>query len=303
MNRDGFVVLDPYPSTAKKVFMEVGFFVLTLVWIPVSVADLLVVGLVSAVVNKARGKKAYYPPLFTTEVWRMIWKHLRYLYRCIFKPTAVAAAKEAREKGRGYKEKAFDAFGRVTNNFDDVMSAYAFFTMLPHFVTGSLFVANLLIAIALSVTTVTVVKREAVVERPTEVIKVEPTQIFVPQIADKQDLDFGPWVDRSRVLKEVSNYDFRFIAFLSNTGQIQYSEKKVGSAVGFMPTPFHERVNSVHKIKNSQIGFKDQFGNSFAVNPFQVFIFEGYASKAFLFSVNGELFTLPQNELEVSEEK
>jgi hypothetical protein len=121
-------------------------------------------------------------------------------------------------------------------------------------------------------------------EEPLPEIRVE----YEPQIADRQEEDFGPWYRRATVIRRVDDPEFRNIVLLSDTGRMQYSRRFQGADDGFRDRS-SDRITSSRVTDSGQIVFRDSHRNRFRVNPGQVFMFENYRSFAFRFTESGQL--------------
>ncbi len=191
----------------------------------------------------------------------------------------------------------------ITPDFSDFeyVDAATLFALLPYVIGYSAIIVHCVLTTIVVISGYGVYKHYQVTATLPSTPQQQTIVKYQPQIADQQELDFGPWFDRGQVMDRVNNTDFKNIALLSDTGSVKYSQTKVIIDQGFVLTPFHERIVNPRSANNpGQISFEDQVGQNFTVNKNQAFMFEGYASKVFMFDANGKLMTIAQSDVKTN---
>jgi hypothetical protein len=227
----------------------------------------------------------YNPWEKTVRVWRLMGAHVSYVIRS-FQTDLSEQVARSRQTVSAY-----------TSDTDlDYVDEFQFFALLPVAIGYGFLLVHCIIAIVTVISLYGVYERHGVAT-PRTTPEVETVVAYVPQVADQQEMDFGPWLDRGQVTDRINDQNFLNIALLSDTGSVKYSQTKVSSGDGFSFTPFHERVVNPHTLPNGQVEFSDQHGKHFVVNKKQAFMFEGYATKAFMFDQDGKLTTVAQTKI------
>lgn len=240
-------------------------------------------------------------------VWKMLFKHFAYVCKYVFLPTFRQAAKSARRHTQQLRQKVDlgNSIDRAHRSIDKVwrdnsaivdaeMVWYVLWQMLPYTVHIPHLIVVLIGTVMSFAAGYTYYGPATVKTEPTPIVK--PT--YEPQIADVQEETYGPWYKQGEVSHKLADPSFQNIALLSDTGTAQYAKAYTASLEPFYKTPGgHQRVINPRKIDTGQIEFSDQHGNTFRVNPNQVFMFENYKTKVFGFDSNGVLFTLPSSKL------
>jgi len=248
-----------------------------------------------------RGDKAYSAWFQIRQLWRLVDRHIRYIFKYAFMP---GFRREVDRQREGLREKvkqfqALQPFERLQHKLDfDYVDIEVLLGVLPHLLPFAILVPHLIVVSVgmLSVWGVwTYVERPEVQASPKPVAEV----VYEPQIADQQEADYGPWDRRGDVLDEVDDLDFINLVLLSDTGSLQYSQAHAGSMEGFEPISSPKVINAT--LEEGQITFYDQHRNKYTVNPGQVFLFENYKSKAFAFNPAGELLAVDAEALETVE--
>lgn len=274
-----------------KLLMEIGFFLAVVLAVVLTVADIFV-----GIVRYLWGRLVQQRPNFnpwqqTMNVWRMIGKHIVYLFKMFnsgFREEMRSKRKAMHARARLVRD---SVRGSVGEDFDYV-DAVAFFTLVPYMVVSAVFLWQAIVAAVIVFSGYHVYKQVQTTptlhKTPQPVTKVE----YQPQVADQQETDFGPWLNRGQVFDKVNKPDFKNLVMISDTGSLTYSEKTVSEA-GFQQLDFNERVVNPRVLKPSgQIAFTDQLGQGYAINPGQAFLFAGYQSKMFMFNAQGQLLAI-----------
>lgn len=115
------------------------------------------------------------------------------------------------------------------------------------------------------------------------------TEVYQQKVADRQEADFGPWMNSGEVIDEKHWVTFLNLALISDTGTIKYSRKYGASVDGFVPYT-SEHIVDAH-ISGTQVMFHDERHNKLRVNVGQVFLFENDNVRAYQFSAKGELLS------------
>jgi hypothetical protein len=278
-------------SMGKKLLLEFGFFLTVILAIILTVVDVFV-GIVRYVVGRIfQGRPNFNPWAQTTNVWRMIWKHVAYLFKMLgpefrtqMKTQRAAMHNAVRAARNSYR-------GTVGDDFDYVDAAF-FFSILPSLIVNGVFLAQAAVAMAIVISSYGVYHYHQNIATIPSKPQVETKVEYQPQVADKQDADFGPWNNRGEVITHVSDLNFINLVAISDTGALRYSISKIVTAQGFVHTDFNERVINPQLLPNGQVQFKDQIGEEYKVNPNQAFLFEGYSSKLFMFDAGGKLMSI-----------
>jgi hypothetical protein len=270
-------------SFGKKLLREFLFFLTVILAVILTVVDAFF-----GIVRYLYGRIIKHRPNFnpweqTANVWRMIWKHILYLFKML--------GPEFREQMKTQRIAMHNAVrttrdsvrGTVGDDFDYVDAAY-FFAMLPYLIVNSIFLTQAAVATFIVFSTLGVIHYH----QNTASFPAHPQA--ETHVADQQEADFGPWHNRGEVIDQVTDPKFKNIAFISDTGAVRYSVAKVASLTGFAQLDFNERVVNPQVLPNGQIHFLDQLGNEYSINAFQAFLFEGYMSKMFIFDASGKLF-------------
>ncbi len=261
---------------------------------------------------------------FFTEPWSciasvggVIKKHLVYIYKCDYVPWRdKRRAKQAEEAARkqahaepqvsipraAQTPRPSPRYDRAYYDSVDTVDVITALQLMYHMgVTVYVFVHFLITLIG----TISVWGAGHVLNKPEmpETIAPAPTVTFQPQVADKQEADYGPWLDAGEVFDERRETDFLNIALISDTGSVKYSRRLMGSPKGFEPTSGNDKVIRHEKTGSGQVKFKDERQNSFTVNPKQAFLFEGYKSRVFMFSPEGKLLMIATKNFKTTELK
>lgn len=227
---------------------------------------------------------------FFSYKWKYFWKD-------DFRRTVDEYKTRVRETKDQTSEQFRDLKQRMQNfevSEDDILAGMEFMAIVPYlgFVTY-------IVVMAVIVASLGVWKYYPTPD-PTPVAVLEKKIEFTPQEADVQDANYGPWFNRGEVLKKVNDPTFLNMVKVDSTGTIQYSKTVVPGTDGFTALNFHERVTNPLVTDSGQISFHDQERNTFTINPNQVFIFEGYKSKAFVFDKGGKLFGIDPKNLKIT---
>lgn len=240
-----------------------------------------------------QGKPNFNPWDDLINTWIIIGRHISYLWKMVFVPSfrqAVAANRVAMHRRVNNLRISFGDATATLSDFEYVDAEMAFVVIYGsiYAILGTIVAVHTLVAL-LTVASLYGVYHYVELPKPASIPQVERNITFEPQVADKQEADFGPWNDRGTVLDQVNNPSFYNIAMLSDTGSIKYSQSKVADESVFTPLAFTERVVNPHKNEHGQMEFEDQTGKKFVINKHQAFVFEGYSPKVFMFTANGKL--------------
>ncbi len=290
--------------TSNLYVAELFFFTVVLPLTVVISAVEIAVGLLSLLTVPFVGARAYRPWQRLRALWALVWRHLRYVFSYAFVPQVrgdlEAAQRAAKDKIDALKERVPeipDLPALQADAIDLEVLLITLVAMLPAAVVGT----HVLIAVVVVLSTWTVARTTyGVAELPAE--PTTPVEVaYEPQIADKQEADYGPWFQRGEVFSEVAEPDFLNLALLSDDGSAQYSQRVVGLPDGFEARAVHDRVRHAKLEATGQVVFRDPHNNRFAVNPGQVFLFENYKSEAFTFDDAGKLQAIGAAELRIEE--
>jgi hypothetical protein len=277
----------------KKLLLEIGFFLTVILAIILTAVDAFLGILRYAFGRIVKGRPNFNPWQQTMNVWRMIWKHVKYLFM-MFGSEFRLKMKTQRAAMHGAVRAARDSYrggSTVGEDFDYVDAAY-FFSILPVLIVDGIILAQALIATGIVIAGYGVYHyRQNIATIPSKP-QVETKVEYQPQVADKQDADFGPWNNRGEVITHVSDPKFINLVAISDTGAMRYSISKIVTTQGFARADFNERVVNPQLLPSGQIQFKDQLGEQYKINPNQAFLFEGYSSKLFMFDASGKLMSI-----------
>lgn len=124
---------------------------------------------------------------------------------------------------------------------------------------------------------------------PTTPPKPPAAEVYQQRVADKQETDFGPWLNGGEVMEEKHLATFLNLALISDTGTIKYSQRYGSGVEGFAPYASEHIANA--RVDGTQVVFKDERHNKLRVNVGQVFLFENDNVRAYQFSASGELLS------------
>jgi hypothetical protein len=283
-------------SKLKSFFKELGFFLAVVLAVVLTVVDIFL-GLARYAFKRASGHSNFNPWEQTCNFWIMVGRHLRYLFRMLSSDfrAQVRAQRVAMHRAASAFHGSMAGAKAELADFDYV-DAVVFFAYLPSLLGYGFLLVHAVIATITMISVYGVYVRHDVA-KPRTTPEAEVVVPYVPQVADQQEQNFKPWFDRGQVFDRVNHPDFLNIALISDTGSVKYSQTKVADPAGFVPTSFHERVVNPRVTETGQITFHDQSGRNYVVNKGQGFMFEGYASKMFMFDANGKLTTITQSDV------
>ena len=279
-------------SKLKSFFKELGFLLSVVLAVILTAVD-IVLGLFRYAWKRANGYPNFNPWQQICNLWIMIGRHIAYLFR-LFN----ADFREQVRQQRTAMHRAASAFhGSMSNAKSelaefDYVDAVVFFSYLPSLISFSFFLVQAAVALVTVISVYGVYKHYQVTAVQHTFPEAKTIVEYQPQVADKQEMDFGPWFNRGEVLERVNNPNFKNIALLSDTGGVKYSKNKTVIQAGFVLAPFNERVVNPHLTEDGQMTFTDQLGNEYWLNKEQGFMFEGYASKMFMFDASNRLTTI-----------
>ena len=284
-------------SGFKRFVLEVSFFLGVALAVVLTVVD-VILGIGRYIIGRMRGKSHFNPWGNIGLIWKMIGLHIAYLIR-LAQPAFRESIKRNREAMHRRAAAARDAFRRagdatIFQDFDyiDVETFFAF--LWPILTYGWLVLELVLCFIgSLAYPGMKYYASTQKVTTPMQQTKI----VYQPQVADKQDLDFGPWKSEGEMADQARNKGFRNLAIVNDTGEIKYSPSKVGDLSGFMPLGFSDRIVNPRLNSDGRIAFHDPHKEEFTVNPYQVFMVESYDSQAFYFNDGGQLFAKPLEQL------
>ncbi len=285
----------------KKLAMEIGFFLGVIVAVVLTAID-IVLGLFRYAWGRVVQRRPNFNPWENVcNIWRLIGRHIAYLFKVVLVPSFRATVAENRAAmHRQVNNIRLQVGGAkaALSDFDyvDVETALVFMWALFYGVFVSIITINALVA---TVTVVSLIGVYHMYELPKPAAAPQPDAkvVFQPQVADQQETDFGPWNDRGTVIAKVNDPGFRNIAMLSDTGSVKYSAEKTADASVFTPLAFTERVVNPHPNDSGQMVFDSQTGKRFVVNKGQAFLFEGYNPKVFLFLPDGRLAAVDSSKM------
>ncbi|MEA3249949.1 MAG: hypothetical protein U9Q03_06395 [Patescibacteria group bacterium] len=320
----------------KRFGLETVFFTVALPLAAVFTVVALVPGLLMLLVDAFRRNPAKRLEVWKTigSLWTVIGKHLKYLWKLDFLPWRRRMKDRRAEVKRDRSERRADALDerkrkkrerqegqrhlqelkahrrlmrsrdrasrtrRDLSNYDDVDVVLAFQLML-NMLPLVIWVPHLVFCLIGTIVSFTIWTYHDVAQ-PREEPLPEITIEYEPQIADRQEADFGPWYRRATVIRRVNDPDFRNIVLMSDTGRLQYSRRFRGAPDGFRNRT-SDRVIGARVTDSGQIVFRDPHRNRFRINPGQVFMFENYGSFAFRFTEDGRLQNVPLDEFRTEE--
>lgn len=283
---------------------ELGFFIGVVIAIVLTAID-IVLGLFRYVWGRlVQDKPNFNPWTNLINTWIVIGRHLSYLWKMVFVPSfrqAVATKRVSMHRRINDLRISFGDATAALSDFEYVNAEMAFVVMYGgiYAILGSIVAIHTLVAL-FTVASLYGVYHYVELPKPASVPQAERKIIFEPQVADKQEADFGPWNDRGTVLDQINNQNFHNIAMLSDTGSVKYSQSKIGDESVFTPLAFTERVVNPHENEHGQIEFEDQTGKKFTVNKRQAFLFEGYNPKVFMFTINGQIAAVDSDKMRTS---
>jgi hypothetical protein len=287
-------------SAVKKFLLELGFFIGIVIAVVLTAIDVVFGIFRYAYGRLVQGRPNFNPYADIASIWKAIGRHLSYLGKVVFVPAFRASVRKNRTRMHQRAVRAREAFRHtrdihVFDDFDytDGVDVVTFFLMLPYGIIGSIVLVHVIVSTIAVISVYGVYKhyQTTAVERKTP--QQQTIVQYQPQVADKQETDFGPtWLNRGAVLDKVNDPGFLNVALLSDAGSIKYSATKVVEPSGFAPLAFSERVVNPSVTPTGQVHFLDQLQQEFTVNKDQAFLFEGYASKMFMFDDNGKLMAI-----------
>jgi len=252
---------------------------------------------------------AYGPWKDMASLLRLMWRHIRYIYRFDFLPWRKKrrAAAEKRERAKARLEtlrcqrmRHEQMRALVLSSDCDSIDIMMFGALAFQFLPFVLVIPQLIISTIgfISVWSYMPHYQSVVVHAPPLPL---PQVVYQMQPADEQEADYGPWLNRAQVIDIVKTSSYLKIALLSDTGSVKYSQHKTGLLDGFVNVST-EKVANIRRNPDGQIAFNDERNNAFAVNPNQVFLLEGDTSFAYVFMPDAQLKAIPFRKLQTKEE-
>ena len=270
-----------------------------------------VVGVISYPSRIWRGDRAYSAWWQIAGMWRLVFRHIRFIFKWAFVPAFRREVDRQREtvrhkitqmKERARAARTGLAARRPRFDFDldfEYIDGEVLLALLPQFLYLAVLTPHMVIVLIGTTVSLCTIQFYGVSEPRTEPV-VEVEVEYEPQIADQQEADYGPWFNRGQVFDKVNDPNFTNIALLSDVGSAQYSQAHAGDLSSFTPRN-SERVVNAQLTETGQINFKDQHRNQHTVNPGQVFLFENYKAFAFVFDEQGNLMATKASELNTVE--
>lgn len=258
-------------------------------------------GLLFGLFRVLRGRKFTDPEI--RESWYHVKRFFQYKWKYAWEKDFRQAVKDYKTKAREVRDRTSDqlhSFKRRLDEFEitdsDIYAGVEFMGAMAQMGYVALVVTYAVVIIG-GFGTYGAIKYYNVPDPAPALVKEKPIE-YTPQEADVQDANYGPWFNRGEVLQKVNDPNFLSMAKVDGTGTVQYSKTVTAPKTdNFKPLNFHERVINPSVTEKGQITFRDQERNTFTVNPGQVFIFEGYKSKAFVFDKAGKLYGIDPKEL------
>ena len=261
-----------------------------------------IVGIPALVTLPWRREKALVPWRRIRQSWTLILRHMKYItfYTCSSKYRKMV--NDRKEAVRKQLEKMYKMrVPSISLELPEVdfVNVGMVLALMPQIFSLTTILGNAAVAVFWMIATWGVwhyVDTPVAITEPPPEVKV----VYEPQIADQQEADYGPWFNKGEVFKQTREPDFLNLVLLSDTGSAKYSQMFRGDLAGFTPQS-SEKIIAARLTESGQITFKDQHGNSFTINPDQVFLIENYKSFAFVFDSEGNLHLSPLTDLTVKE--
>jgi len=252
-----------------------------------------------------RGRQAFTPWFRLCELWGLVRRHwhfiTRYFFVTRFRHSVQAGWQKTSARATELKSRIrLPDFSLAELNEEDVVNVSLFVSLLPSLITVSAFFVHCLVATFWLIATWNIHTYYSVEDQKPAVGTAPPVVVYQPQIADKQEADYGPWFKETEVAKEVrENPLFKNLVLLSDSGVVKYSQYFVGETFGFKIRNTEKVIGS--KIEaNGQVRFKDQHGKIFVLNVEQAFMFENDSAWIYMFSPSGQLLAIKPADLQTS---
>lgn len=242
--------------------------------------------------------KARAPWREVASVASLLRKHFRYLYLGYYLPWRTNRNLRAQQESMKKNPRREEWVKTISTPAFDAIDAEVFFLLVLQCLPYIVLLPHAIIATVALVSVWGIKVHYGVAELPTGHVP-EVRVVYEPQIADRQEADFGPWLSRGEVLERSTQNTFLNIALLSDIGTVRYSQNKVALSAGFETRVSEKIVNP--RVEGRQVHFHDQHDNVFVLNLGQAFLIEGYKSYAFMFDNDGQLTAVPLNQLKTQE--